>query len=83
MKSDIDIIMKLIYMNQKEIGKTIYLLRKKHNMTQVQLAECLSVTRVTVSKWERGICIPSLSHLLLIGRMFKVSMEDIIRNRIK
>ena len=42
-------------------------LRQKHNMTQDQLAEKLSVTRQAVSRWENGESVPNpetLKHLL-------------------
>lgn len=37
-----------------KIGEKISELRKKNNLTQEELAEKLSVTRQTISKWELG-----------------------------
>lgn len=36
-------------------GERIKALRKERGMTQEELAERLSVTRQTVSKWEQGV----------------------------
>ena len=41
-------------MNQIKIGKLIAETRKAHNLTQRQLADALSVSDKTVSKWECG-----------------------------
>lgn len=38
-----------------ELGKQIYELRKKANLSQEQLAEKVGVSRQTISKWELGI----------------------------
>ena len=48
-------------MNQEKIGKLIAECRKEKKMTQVELADKLSVTDKSVSKWERGKCLPDVS----------------------
>ena len=42
-------------MDQIKIGKFIADTRKEKNLTQRQLADALSISDKTVSKWERGI----------------------------
>lgn len=42
------------------IGKNIRHLRKQKKITQEQLAEMMSVSRQTISKWEAGEVIPEL-----------------------
>ena len=49
------------FMNQEKIGKLIAECRKEKNMTQVELADKLSVTDKSVSKWENGKCLPDVS----------------------
>ena len=44
-------------MNQTAIGSYIARKRKKQNLTQEQLAEQLSVSNKTISKWENGKCM--------------------------
>ena len=44
-----------------KIGKYIAGKRKKLGMTQRQLAEKLGMSDKSVSKWERGICLPDVS----------------------
>ena len=48
-------------MNQEKIGKFIASERKKKNLTQKQLAEKLSISEKTVSKWECGKGLPEIS----------------------
>ena len=43
------------------IGDKIRLLRKNKNVTQVQLAEALSVSSQSVSKWENHLSVPDIS----------------------
>ena len=44
-----------------KIGKYIAGKRKSLGMTQKQLAEKIGMSDKSVSKWERGICLPNVS----------------------
>lgn len=61
-----------------DIGNKIHQLRKISGMTQEQLAEKLSVSRQTVSKWESGGTTPDLESMVKIGRMFQVSLDELL-----
>ena len=50
-------------MNSEKIGKFIYDLRKKYNLTQKELADKLNVTAQTVSKWKNGRGVPDIELL--------------------
>ena len=43
-----------------ELGKQIYELRKKANLSQEQLTEKVGVSRQTISKWELGETAPDI-----------------------
>lgn len=49
-------------------------LRKEKGLRQDDLAEALSVTKGTVSVWERGVRKPDIKTLETIGKHFEVSM---------
>ena len=49
-------------MNQTAIGSYIARKRKEQNLTQEQLAEQLSVSNKTISKWENGKVDARLQH---------------------
>lgn len=61
-----------------EIGNKIHQLRKISGMTQEQLAEKLNVSRQTISKWESGGTMPDLESMVKIGRMFQVSLDELL-----
>lgn len=50
-------------MNGKRIGEFLKEQRIKNNLTQDELASKLYVSRYVISKWERGIRIPSTDYL--------------------
>ena len=52
------------------LGKNIQYLRKQKNITQEQLAEMMSVSRQTISKWEADEIIPELKKLIALSDMF-------------
>ena len=49
------------------LGKNIQYLRKQKRITQEQLAEMMSVTRQTISKWEADEIIPELNKLVVLS----------------
>ena len=48
-------------MDQVKIGKYIADKRKAMGLTQVELADKLGMSNKSVSKWERGVCLPDVS----------------------
>ena len=67
----------------EEISKFIKDLRKKHNLTQKDLADKLGVTYQAVSKWENGKNIPDIEILKEISNIFNVDIDSIIGNEKK
>lgn len=59
------------------IGSNIKELRKQNNITQERLAEYLGVTYQTVSKWENGTSLPSISLLPSIANIFNISIDEL------
>ena len=53
-------------------------LRKKNNMTQVQLADKLGVSKGTVAMWETGHRSPSVEMILKLSDVFNRNMEYIL-----
>lgn len=60
------------------INQRIKTLRQQHNLTQKQLAEILSVTPVTVQRFEYGTARPSLDTLVKIADHFNVSLDYVV-----
>ena len=65
-------------MDAKTVGKTIATLRKKHGLTQSELAEKLSVSDKAVSKWENGQGYPDITVFPLLSSIFGVSVDSLM-----
>lgn len=66
-------------LDYEKIGLFLSNERKKEKLTQKQLAEKLNITFQAVSRWEKGISIPSLDVLDDLSRIFNVSIEEILK----
>ena len=60
------------------LGKNIQYLRKQKRITQEQLAERMSVTRQTVSKWEADEIIPELNKLVVLSDLFSCKLDALV-----
>lgn len=61
-----------------DIGVKIRLLRERHGLKQVNLANALQVTPQAVSKWEKGANLPDVHVLAKIARLFDVSTDYLL-----
>lgn len=75
-------------MDLVKIGKYIAGKRKDLGMTQKQLAEKLGMSDKSVSKWERGVCLPDVSVYSELCQILGISIneflagEDIVQGKI-
>ena len=65
-------------MDQLKIGKFIAECRKQKCLTQIQLAEKLSITDKAVSKWERGVAMPDTSIMLELCDILGISVNELL-----
>ena len=63
-----------------KLSEKIIALRKATAMTQEELAALCSVSRQSVSKWEADIALPETEKLLILGDVFHVSMDVLLRD---
>ena len=56
-------------------------IRKKHNITQEELADMLSVSRQAVSKWESGVGYPETEKLLILAKELNVTLDYLFSQR--
>ena len=59
-------------------GELLRELRKDHGMTQVDLAQELSLSPLTISAYERNRCVPDDSTKVKIARIFNVSLDYLL-----
>lgn len=65
-------------MDLKKIGKYIAEKRKVLGLTQAQVAEKLGMSDKSVSKWERGICLPDVSVYMELCEILGISLNEFI-----
>lgn len=65
-------------MNLKKIGAYIASKRKALGITQVELATQLGMSDKSVSKWERGICLPDVSVYTPLCEILGISINEFI-----
>lgn len=60
------------------LGERIKTLRNARNLSQVQLAKALNVSKQAVSNWENDNILPSIEMLIKIANYFSVSTDYIL-----
>lgn len=65
-------------MDQVKIGRLIKSIRKKKNLTQREVAEMLSISEKTVSKWETGNGLPEVSLMLPLCELLGISVNELL-----
>lgn len=68
-------------MDNITIGKFIAQCRKEKNMTQAQLAEKLSVSDKSVSRWENGRTMPDISLYQPLCDILDISVSELLYGR--
>lgn len=61
-------------------GEKIFKLRKERRLSQESLAEQLGTTRQAISKWENNQGFPETEKLLMIGNIFSVSIDYLLKD---
>lgn len=65
-------------MDQIKTGKFIAETRKALHITQRQLADMLSISDKTISKWERGRGLPEVSLMLPLCNALHITVNDLL-----
>ena len=62
------------------VGSTLKYHRKKVNLSQIELAHKLHVSRQSISSWENDYSYPSLDNLIALSRIYQTSIEDLLKD---
>lgn len=62
-----------------EIANRLVNLRKENNLSQEALAEKIGISRQAVSKWERAEASPDTDNLILLSRLYGVSLDELLK----
>lgn len=61
-----------------EIANRLVKLRKKHGLSQEELADKLGISRQAVSKWERAESSPDTDNLICLAKLYGVSLDELL-----
>ena len=62
-----------------EIANRLVQMRKKNNLSQEELAAKLGISRQAVSKWERAESSPDTDNLIMLARLYNISLDDLLK----
>lgn len=65
------------------LGNKIADVRKAKNMTQEQLAELMSVTRQSISRWESNQSTPEMEKIVYLAEILEVSCDYLLKDNYK
>lgn len=63
-----------------KLGDKIAMLRKKANLTQEELADALSVTRQSVSRWESNEVYPDMNKIGRLADILETNCDYLLRD---
>ena len=63
------------------VGERIAELRKSQNLSQVQLAKALQISRQAISKWENDLSAPDTEHMILLADLLDTDIEYLSSGR--
>lgn len=60
------------------VGQKMAKYRKELGLTQDEVAQTLFVTRQLISKWEKGVGVPSIDCIFELCKLYHTTFEDIL-----
>ncbi|MGG0473524.1 helix-turn-helix transcriptional regulator [Priestia aryabhattai] len=63
-------------------SEKLFKLRKEKGLSQEALAEKVNTTRQAISKWENGQGFPETEKLLILGNIFEVSIDYLLKDTV-
>lgn len=61
-----------------EIANRLVQLRRQNHLSQEELAARLGISRQAVSKWERAEASPDTDNLILLSRLYGISLDELL-----
>lgn len=68
-------------LDYKKVGDFLYHKRKALGLTQTQIADQLHISFQAVSRWEKGLSIPTAEMLLNLSKIYNVSVDEILNGK--
>lgn len=61
-----------------KLAENLKFYREANDLTQDAVAHELSISRQSVSKWENGESYPSIDNLIILRRLFNISIDELV-----
>jgi transcriptional regulator with XRE-family HTH domain len=73
------VVVTVLYLKmRRDKMNALKLARLKKDLTMIQLADKLNVTRKTISNWEKKESKPSVSKVMDLHRVLDISLDDLM-----
>ena len=63
-----------------ETANRLYELRKQNGLSQEEVADKLGISRQAVSKWERAEASPDTDNLILLSKLYNVTLDELLNS---
>lgn len=62
------------------LPEKLQILRKNKGLSQEDLAEMVSVSRQSISKWEQGVSFPEIAKLVQLAEIFELTTDQLLKD---
>ena len=62
------------------LPEKLQILRKNKGLSQEDLAELISVSRQSISKWEQGVSFPEIAKLVQLAEIFELTTDQLLKD---
>jgi transcriptional regulator with XRE-family HTH domain len=62
------------------LAEKLHQLRKRHNLSQEQLADKLGISRQSISKWESAQSVPEIDKIVQLSEIFGVTTDYLLKD---
>lgn len=69
----------LPHINVDAIGKQLKRIRKEHNFSVQDIQHQIGlISAQAIYKWERGQALPSLGNIVILAKLYEVTLDDLL-----
>ena len=65
------------------LAENLKKIRKKHKLSQEDLASILGVSRQAISKWESKVAYPEMDKIMMLCNKFNLNIDDLLHKDIE
>jgi len=66
-----------------KLADNLQIQRKKHGLSQEDLAEKCQISRQAIAKWESGESVPTIEKLIFLADLYDLTLDELVGRVIK